>query len=270
MSDQSNSNDAKDAKVEKEISYIGARLREKTTYAGLLVVVSFLLPFLAKYFPALGMANASDIVAAISSVGIGIGGLIAIALPEKTVTKVVLAFFAIGVSLTLLLGTASAAEKKPVFTGNVVNDIQSAVTQQASAVATKSDGTPTCDFNIFALLNTQNVIQTLQACGAKLLTDSQAALASANTANDNIATACLTPGVALIQAGIGTPAVPAVEAVPATATTPTIAAVPAVAAQLPGPVLIFQKFREFLNAGGITNCKAWVNNTVTAATASGL
>lgn len=24
------------------------------------------------------------------------------------------------------------------------------------------------------------------------------------------------------------------------------------------------------NAGGITNCKAWVNNTVTAATASGL
>lgn len=190
------------------------------------------------------------------------GPLVGAAIPPAA--KMAIAFFAIGVALTMLTSPATAAEKmRPMFggqalTGNPVNDIKSAVEQ------TTSSALPTCDFNTFTILTPANVVAQLQACGEKLLTDSQAALASAKAANDNIATSCLTPSTALVQAAIGTPAVPATEA---TATSP---AVPATPAQLPGPVLIFQKFREFVNNGGITNCKAWVNNTVTAATASGL
>jgi xanthine/uracil permease len=68
--------------MKKEISYVGARLRESSTYAGLIVIVSVGLPLLAKYVPSLGMANAQDVVNAISLVGTGIGALIAIVLPE--------------------------------------------------------------------------------------------------------------------------------------------------------------------------------------------
>lgn len=117
---------------------------------------------------------------------------------------------------------------------------------QVNAQATVAPN-PTCDFTTFVILTPSNLQPQMQACAQKLLTDSQAALASAKTANDTLAQECLTPGVAIAQAAVGTPA---------TADTPASTA---------GPVLLFQKFREFVNAGGITNCQAWVNNTVTAA-----
>jgi hypothetical protein len=212
--------------------------------------------FTALKWPELPAAPAADAKAAASSAQVKAGVIL----------------LAIGIAAALASSPAFAESRKPILTGNPINDIESVVKQQPQAApsAFKSDGTPTCDFNTYIVLTPQNVVQLLQACGEKLLSDSQAALASATKSNDNIATACLTPGAALVQAAIGTPAVPAVEAVPATATSPAIAAAPAVPAILPGPILIFQKFREFINAGGITNCKAWVNNTITAATASGL
>ena len=58
-------------KAEREISWLGARLREPSTYAGIAVVLA-----------ALHFGNAGDWVSAITSIGTGIGGLIAIVLPE--------------------------------------------------------------------------------------------------------------------------------------------------------------------------------------------
>jgi hypothetical protein len=97
------------AELVARVGYIGARLREKSTYAGLTVVVSLLLPLLARYVPALAHASAAAIVEDISMIGIGLGGLIAIASPEGRKTLVLLA---IGVSLILAGGgTADAAQK---------------------------------------------------------------------------------------------------------------------------------------------------------------
>ena len=58
-------------KVDQEISWLGARLREPSTYAGLGILLA-----------ALHFGNVSDWVSAISSIGVGIGGVIAIVLPE--------------------------------------------------------------------------------------------------------------------------------------------------------------------------------------------
>ena len=58
-------------KIEQEVSWLGARLREPSTYAGLGILLA-----------ALHFGNVSDWVSAISSLGIGIGGVIAIVLPE--------------------------------------------------------------------------------------------------------------------------------------------------------------------------------------------
>ncbi len=186
------------------------------------------------------------------------------------VVKVAIGFLIVGVALAFA-APAMAAQKRPTFTGNPLVDIRNIGTAAGQAAqATTPGGTPTCGFGTFTALTPDNLVSLLQACASKMLAGSQGALASAGKANDNIATACLTPAVALLQAAIGTPAVAAVDAVPATATTSAAPATPAVAAQLPDPILMFQKFREFVNAGGITNCKAWINNTVTAATASGL
>jgi hypothetical protein len=57
--------------VEQDISWLGARLREPSTYAGLGILLA-----------ALHFGDVSDWVSAISSIGVGIGGIIAIVLPE--------------------------------------------------------------------------------------------------------------------------------------------------------------------------------------------
>lgn len=69
--------------VEQEIGYVGARLREKSTYAGLAVLVSIVLPLLSKYFPALTAGTPTEIINAISALGIAIGGIIAVVMPEN-------------------------------------------------------------------------------------------------------------------------------------------------------------------------------------------
>jgi len=58
--------------AERDISWLGARLREPSTYAGLGIVLA-----------ALRLANAGDWVSAITAIGTGIGGIIAIVLPES-------------------------------------------------------------------------------------------------------------------------------------------------------------------------------------------
>jgi hypothetical protein len=128
-----------------------------------------------------------------------------------------------------------------------------------------------CSFGTFAILTPQNLVQTIQNCGETFLTDTQAALASATAAKAPVAISCLTPAVELIQAGVGTPGTPEILANPnATPPTPDVPAVPG---KLGGPVLLFEKYSEFVTAGGISACQAWVNTTVAAtvgAAASGV
>jgi hypothetical protein len=266
--------------VKQEVGYVGARLREKSTYAGLTVALGIAMPYLIHFVPALAHTNVDTIVSAICDIGIGIGIFIGVFLPENgststtvpynDIAKAVIAFLVIATAALLMAANrpATAQAREPI---QLQNGKPPALPlpiplpgQQPSTTSTGAAANNNCDFNTFTIITPQNVVATLQACGQKLLTDTQAALTSANKANDTIATACLTPSVALIQAAVGTPAVPAQ---PATASAPAVAAQPAT---LPGPVLVFQKFREFVDAGGITNCKAWVTNTVSAATTSGL
>ena len=61
------------ATVEQDIGWIGARLREPSTYAGLALVLTGLFH----------LANANAWAGAIASIGIGIGGIIAIVLPGR-------------------------------------------------------------------------------------------------------------------------------------------------------------------------------------------
>ena len=60
------------AELTKDISWIGARMREPSSYAGLGMVLV-----------ALHVADATNLATALTSIGIGIGGLVAILLPEK-------------------------------------------------------------------------------------------------------------------------------------------------------------------------------------------
>jgi hypothetical protein len=140
--------------------------------------------------------------------------------------------------------------------------------------AGKGGGAPTaCDFNLFANLTAENVLSQINQCvqskvegaASLFLPDVTAALASATSFGDQPGVACLKPALAIVQAAAGSPAVPASPEIPATATTPAVPAVAAVAAQIPGPVLIFQKFREFELSGGPAACKTWVNSTIAGA-----
>jgi hypothetical protein len=59
------------ADVVQDISWLGARLREPSTYAGLGILLA-----------AFHLANAGDWVSALTAIGTGIGGIVAIVLPE--------------------------------------------------------------------------------------------------------------------------------------------------------------------------------------------
>lgn len=141
------------------------------------------------------------------------------------------------------------------------------------SAATSPTPPSACDFSLFASLAADNVLQQINGCiqsqvsqGANLfLPDVTNALASAVAYQDQPGVACLKPALAIVQAAAGSPAVPATAEVPATAATPAVAAVAAIPAILPGPILIFQKFREFELSGGPAACKTWVNSTVSGA-----
>lgn len=182
-------------------------------------------------------------------------------------------------------GDARAAQfpkpRPPAVTGDPVADIKTDLgITPATGVTKNSDGTVACNFNVFANLNPKNLIATVQACvsdaNSTFEPDVAAALASAQSYNgggsnggtgDATAVQCLQPALAIVQAGIVRAAVVAVQAQPATPTTPAVPAVVAVPAYQPGPVTLFQKFREFVLAGGPSACQNWVNGTIQGAVA---
>lgn len=144
----------------------------------------------------------------------------------------------------------------------------------AVGVTKTTDGQVTCNFNIFANLNPKNLQATIRACvsdaNSNIEPDVGSALASAKIysgSGDQTAIQCLDPAHAIVVAAIEKPAVDAVPAQAATATAPAVAAVAAVPAYKPGLITIFQKFREFVLAGGPTACQNWVNGTINGAVA---
>ena len=57
----------------KDVSWIGARMREPSSYAGLSIILGTVLH----------ISGAGELATALTSIGIGCGGLIAFFLPEK-------------------------------------------------------------------------------------------------------------------------------------------------------------------------------------------
>lgn len=179
-----------------------------------------------------------------------------------------------------LFPAGAQTPKRPPLTGNIVRDIENA-NQQAKAVVTgKPAPDPAaalpCTFQMLTKLTPENLLPTINQCIAnKLVSDTQRALNSAqafgNTGKgDADAINCLTPALAIFQAGVEIPAVPAQDAVlnpDGSVKTPAVAAV---AAQEPGPILLYQKYREFTLSGALTSCQSWFNGPINATAAAGL
>jgi hypothetical protein len=194
---------------------------------------------------------------------------------------------AIVIAVVLITGLSPAmAQVKFKTPAQIQQDIDNAL-KKANAGVQKQVATATatvdpaaalpCDFALLISLTPQNLMPTVKAClsdvNSTLVSDTQRALASAkaySSSGDNDAVNCLTPALAIFQAGVQIPAVPAVAEVPATATTPAVPAVAAIPAQDPGPILLYQKYREFTLAGALTSCQAWFNGPINATAAAGI
>ena len=174
----------------------------------------------------------------------------------KTLTRILLAVFV----LSFPVANAQTLKRAPLaVTGDPIKDIRTDLANAGVKVPAVKPG-DSCSFNIFAALDPSNVITTIQNCVSDVskpfLPDVQAALDSATAFKDQPGMACLAPALAIVKAAVGTPGDPN--------------ATPPVPAQMPGPILIFQKFREFTLAGGPAACKTWVSSTVSGATTGAL
>jgi hypothetical protein len=206
-----------------------------------------------------------------------------ITVPPPSIIPTIVKILIVAFALSALLGAPSVQAQtrtriKPLqVTGDPVADFKANTAQAAAAVTGQPPAPLVCDFHIFEKLKPDNLIDVIKTCintqKQELVDDTQRALDSAKsfTPNpDQDAINCLTPGVALFKAAVPLPAIPARDAVPATATTPEIPAVVAIPEREPGLILIFQKYREFVLAGALTSCQAWVNAPVNATASAGI
>lgn len=193
----------------------------------------------------------------------------------QSVVKVILIAFMLS---ALFLDSQAFAQNDPV--GKIVRDIKAAnsvVKSQVAAAAAPDPVTPLpCTFQMLIKLTPANLLLTIKQCIAgKLVSDTQRALDSAAAfgttgKGDADAVNCLTPALAIFQAGVETPAVPEAPAVLNTdgsVKTPAVAAIPA---QDPGPILLYQKYREFTLSGALTACQSWFNGPINATAAAGI
>ena len=178
--------------------------------------------------------------------------------PIAPAAKVAILLAALGAGLFAMPDDASAQVKLKT-PQQIVNDIKSATGQATSPTSSKPGA---CDISLFANLTVANVVTDIQNCigsvvaggAAPFVADIKAALQSATDAKDGTAMACLGPALAIATAAMGTPA-------SADGSTPAV---------YPGPILIFQKYREFVTAGGPSNCKTAVQSTINGTMASAL
>lgn len=189
------------------------------------------------------------------------------------VVKILIAAFLL--SAFLPVGSAFAQERRhlgPV--GQKIADDMG----QAKAAVTGQPADPAaslpCTFQMLIKLTPSNLLATIKQCiAAKLVSDTQRALESANnygSKGDGDAINCLTPALEIFKAGVTTPAVPEMPAVLNPDGSVKTPAVPAVPAQDPGPILLYQKYREFTSSGALTACQAWFNGPINATAAAGV
>jgi hypothetical protein len=220
------------------------------------------------------------------------GPLIKLPAPSApTIVKVLILAF---LPLVLLAGHSAQAEiRRPHVTGNIPADINADIADQKAAVtaavtgksAPSSAALPCMDISMITKLTPENLVPTMKACvqdvNNQLVTDTQRALDSAKafsgnaTGNsaavgDNDAINCLTPALALFKAAAVIPAVPAQDAVlnpDGSIKTPAVPGTPEID---PGPILLYQKYREFTLAGALTSCQAWFNGPINATASAGI
>ena len=217
--------------------------------------------------------------------------------------KIALAALALVMLLPMGLAQAQIKLKSPQeIRQDIKNKLDQTNAGVKAAVTGQSDpnaALPCMDISVITKLTPTNLVPTIEGChqdGVKqLVSDTSRALKSAQdyvgtnggATGDNDGIACLKPALSLFQAGLIIPAVPAVlaqDAVPAVPAVlnpdgsiktqavpaiPAIAAVAAVPEVHPGPILLYQKFREFTLAGGQTACPTWFNGPIQAVLAAG-
>lgn len=164
------------AEVERDVSWLGARLREPSTYAGLAVLLTAVFH----------MKDATAWSSAIESIGVGIGGVIAILLPEAA--KVAKKISPTGVGVLLLAAGFAASFFCPGF---------------AEAAAAKASAKPATS-KLTATEVQQNPLALLQQF---TVGDLEAALADANaqTPPDTAAAACYKALLAVVQSNVADP-----------------------------------------------------------------
>lgn len=257
-----------------------------------LVPVSW-APYITSWCNALAFIGTTIMTYQAAVSGPQTGPLLNISPPANLIIKIIL------VALTasfLMFGNQAQAQPRLHVTGNFQNDLKADAADlkaknaqvAASINSTSTDPGISCDFKIFIGLTPTNLETAIKKClsdaDSTLVDDTARALDSAKNytqtgattvSPDNDAINCLTPGLALLRAGVIVPGIPGVaaqDAVPATATTPAIPAVAAVAAvpsKQPGFILLFQKYREFVLSGALTACQTWVNTPVNATIVAG-
>lgn len=198
--------------------------------------------------------------------------------------------------LAIVLGSLAfphraSAQVKFKSPGQIQTDIDNALknTNQKVVAAvtpapTSTAALPCMDISVLTKLTPQNLVPTLKGCEQdginQLVTDTSRALDSAKAftgsatgttaAGDNDAINCLAPGLALFKAATIVSAVPDTPAVlnaDGTVKTPAVAGTPEID---PGPILLFQKYREFTIVGGLTSCQTWINGPINATAAAGI
>lgn len=217
----------------------------------------------------------------LASVGGLLVGIIRMSSGGASATSTVVKVLIVAFLLSLFLGAPSAqAQIKLKTPQQVIDDLKGANQQVKSAVtgqpAPSSDAPLPCTFQMLTKLTPGNLLNTINQCIAgKLVADTQRALSSAQTygttgKGDADAVNCLTPALAIFQAGVEIPAVPGQDAVlnsDGSIKAPAVAATPA---QEPGPILLYQKYREFTLSGALTACQSWFNGPINATAAAGL
>lgn len=138
--------------VARDISWLGTRLREPSTYAGLGVLLA-----------AFHLANADDWVSAITAIGTGIGGIIAILLPEAKQPRG--NGSAPGCALTMLVLCTAAAFvcAAPAMAANRTLPRRSTVTVSGKPTVTQAQQNPLIVVRQFTIADLQAALADAQA-----------------------------------------------------------------------------------------------------------
>jgi hypothetical protein len=180
------------AEVEKDISYIGARLREKSTYAGLSVLIGLLAPH---------FAQASELGTAISYIGIGLGLLIAIFFPEKGSPVGRIDTLGMGAIVLAAATTLALSFSVPARAQNSWGTAEKPVGRVAAA-AKPAPAKPAARQQLTTTQVQENPLLLLQNFTEA---DLQAALADATANNDTAAVNCYNALLGMIKTGVANP-----------------------------------------------------------------